>query len=603
MQLESSGAQMTRGIVGTLAALLVVGIAVPAARAVSRGSAREYVVMYDGSAAEASKAVTALGGRVVGRHDALRLLLVRSANRDFGRAAFAMPALVGAVPNRAIGRIASADDKPDPIEFEGRGKGAGTGGVTVRDPGAGGLVEPLADWQWDMRMMDATPTGSYAVTQGSPGVIVAVIDTGIDGSHPDIAPNFNRALSRNWTTDKEDIDGKCVQDPDRSCEDPADVDEDGHGTHVAGTIASPINGLGMAGVAPGVTLVNDRAGQDSGYFFLWETVNAITYAGDIGADVANMSFYTDPWQFNCPGARPAVDPTTGQPTDSPEQRAEQELILRITQGAVDYAIGKGVTLVAAAGNFHSNLDGSKVDDTSPDYPPGTEQVRLVSDWCRDVPTESDGVISVSSVGPTRAKADYSNYGAGQETGGTGDDPAGEIDVAAPGGYFRDGFGTPLFRTPATQILGPYPLEVARANKEVDGAGRPTTPFVVRDCTAEKTITRADPSPQPFSQTGCSYYQLIQGTSMASPHAAGVAALIVSRFGTPDPVRGGLTMAPAAVRERLRATATNQPCPTPATVDYTIVGRPASWNATCEGTAEYNGFYGDGIVNALAAVTP
>ena len=89
--------------------------------------------------------------------------------------------------------------------------------------------------------------------------------------------------------------------------------------------------------------------------------------------------------------------------------------------------------------------------------------------------------------------------------------------------------------------------------------------------------------------------------MASPHAAGVAALIVSQYGTPDLVHGGLTMDPALVRERLRATATNHACPLPATVDYTLVGRPASWNETCEGTLEYNGFYGDGIVNALAAV--
>ena len=101
---------------------------------------------------------------------------------------------------------------------------------------------------------------------------------------------------------------------------------------------------------------------------------------------------------------------------------------------------------------------------------------------------------------------------------------------------------------------------------------------------------------------CAYYQLIQGTSMASPHAAGVAALIVSRFGRPDRGRGGLTMDPATVRERLRATATDTPCPSPATVDYTPTGRPASWTATCAGSAEYNGFYGDGIVNALAAVT-
>jgi subtilisin family serine protease len=508
--------------------------------------------------------------------------------------------LRGAVRNQVIGRTAAAADKPDPIEHEGRG--GGSGGVTVRDPGAGGLVEPLAGWQWDMRMIGATADRSYATELGSKGVIVAVIDTGIDGSHPDIAPNFDKALSRNWTTDIPLIDGTCVSDPDHSCDDPNDVDEDGHGTHVAGTIASPINGLGMAGVAPGVTLVNDRAGQDSGFFFLWETVSALKYAGDIGADVANMSFFTDPWQYNCPGDHPATDPATGQPEDTASEKAEQAMILDDVQAAVDYAIGHDVTLVAAAGNDHNDLDGTKIDVESPDYPPGTNAARVVTDWCRDMPTEADGVISVSSVGPSGAKADYSNYGAGEETGGTGDDPAGEIDVAAPGGYFRDFFGTPAFRVPENEILGPYPLTVARAAHEVDGAGKPKSEFVVRDCSAEKTISKAKPSPQPSPITDCAYYQLIQGTSMASPHAAGVAALIVSRFGTADAQHGGLTMDPAAVRERLRATASNHACPVPATVDYTIVGRPASWTATCLGTPEYNGFYGDGIVNAAAAVS-
>lgn len=582
--------------------LILAGSLIPLTATAARSETREYVVSYDGSISAASAEVAALGGRVLETHGSLPLLLVESADPAFSRSAFASQVLRGAVVNQAIGRIASADDPPDDIENEGRAYGGGNGGVTVREPGSG-LVEPLADWQWDMEMIGATADGSYAQEQGSHDVIVAVIDTGIDASHPDIAPNFDAALSRNWTTDIEDIDGKCNQEPDHSCSDPSDVDEDGHGTHVAGTIAAPINGIGMAGVAPGVRLVNDRAGQDSGFFFLWETVNAITYAADIGADVANMSFYTDPWQYNCPSGHPATDPTTGAPTDSPEEQAEQQLVLEVIQDAVDYAVAGGVTLVAAAGNFHSDLDGTKVDDTSPDYPLGTESVRLVTDWCRDMPTEADGVISVSSVGPTGAKADYSNYGAGTETGGTGDDPDGEIDVAAPGGYFRDGFGTALFRTPETQILGPYPLAVARALHEVDGSGKPTTPFVVRDCSAEKTITGADPSPQPKHLTQCAYYQLIQGTSMASPHAAGVAALIVSRFGTPDPVHGGLTMDPAAVRERLRATASDHACPTPATVDYTIVGRPASWNATCVGTPEYNGFYGDGIVNALAALVP
>ena len=59
--------------------------------------------------------------------------------------------------------------------------------------------------------------------------------------------------------------------------------------------------------------MNLRAGQDSGYFFLSPTVDALTYAGDHGIDVVNMSFYIDPWLYNC----------RSNPADSPAEQREQ----------------------------------------------------------------------------------------------------------------------------------------------------------------------------------------------------------------------------------------------------------------------------------------
>ena len=176
--------------------------------------------------------------------------------------------------------------------------GTGKGGAKVRKLKAR-KPDPLAGLQWDMQMIGATADGSHAAQRGSDAVRVGMIDTGIDASHPDIEPNFDRELSRNFTVDDPVVDGACDTDPDRFCTDPADVDEGGHGTHVAGIIGAAINDFGTAGVAPKVDLVNLRAGQDSGYFFLGPTLDALTYAGDNGIDVVNMSYFIDPWLYNC----------------------------------------------------------------------------------------------------------------------------------------------------------------------------------------------------------------------------------------------------------------------------------------------------------------
>jgi subtilisin family serine protease len=156
------------------------------------------------------------------------------------------------------------------------------------------------------------------------------------------------------------IDGACEH---ASCVDPADEDDDGHGTREAGTIAAAINGLGVAGVAPKVTLVNIRAGQDSGVLFLQPTIDALTYAGSAGIDVVNMSFFTDPWLYNC----------LDNPADSPAEQAEQRTVREATQRALDFARANGVLPIAALGNEATDIGNPTVDDTSPDFPLGRRQ--------------------------------------------------------------------------------------------------------------------------------------------------------------------------------------------------------------------------------------
>jgi subtilisin family serine protease len=533
-----------------------------------------YVVLYENgtSLASARLAVRAAGGFLVAENRRVGVATATSSSPTFAADLLRQGSVAGVARNKPVGYNAPAMRQRRSGEDLSPAERAS---VRAKKPGGAPApaADPLGSLQWDMAMIHATPSGSYAVEPGDRDVLVGVLDTGIDGSHPDIAPNFNAALSRNFTVDIPLIDGPCASDPDGSCNDPANVDEDGHGTHVAGTIASPLNGIGMAGVAPNVTLVNLRAGQDSGYFFLQPSVDALTFAGDHGIDVVNMSYFIDPWLYNC----------SGNPADSATQQLEQRTIIAATTRALEYARRNGVTLIAAAGNEHTDMDHPTVDEISPDYPPGSEYTRNVDNSCLTMPTEGPNVVSVGAVGPSTIKADYSNWG--QEG----------VDVTAPGGYFRDLFGTPAYRTVATQILGPYPRTVAEANGDLNPDGTPNTEFVVRDCHG----------------TTCAYYQYIQGTSMASPHAVGVAALIVSRYGHPDPQQGGIALNPVQTEKILMRTAAPHACPIPPVLDYTNVGRPPSYTATCipeanfgagPGVASPNSIWGTGIVDALRAVT-
>jgi lantibiotic leader peptide-processing serine protease len=528
----------------------------------------EYVVLYSpgGSIAAVTRAIAAAGGSLVSNNAQLGYAVARSSSTSFATSLDRSPAVIGAARNRVIGvaprlqRARSGDIER--MNSERRASGRAPVAATV-DPAPTKipLAEPLANRQWDMRQIGATPAGSYARQPGEAGVLVGVIDTGIDGTHPDIAANFDAARSRNFVTDIPSIDGPCEVP---SCVDPANVDDDGHGTHVASTIASPINGLGIAGVAPNVTLVNLRAGQDSGFFFLAATLAALTYAGDIGVDVVNMSYFTDPWLFNC----------TRNPADSPAEQTEQAVIREATQRAINYARNHGVLPIAAEGNEATDLGSPTTDTTSPDFPPDTEKERTVDNSCITVPTETKGVVAVSSTGVSTRKAYYSNFGTEQ------------TDVAAPGGDLYDSADNTA--DPRNTVLAAYPERIARLNGDLNPDGTPNRPFVVRDCKG----------------TICGYYQYLQGTSMAAPHAVGVAALIVSEFGDTDHRHGGLELAASETAERLADSAVEHPCPEPRLFHYTRVradGTVADEDAFCAGPAGDNGFYGAGIVNAYAAV--
>lgn len=556
----------------------VAGTAGVAAGGATTAGARSYLVLYRDTAA-GRQAVARAGGTVVSENHAIGLAEVSSTNDRFLDDVRADAGVRAAARDRSFATARPGmghkfkDERLDGERAARRGEVAPV--PTPAEDTLGDLDEPLAGLQWDMQMIHATPEGSYAVEPGDRRVLVGVIDTGIDASHPDIAPNLDVARSRNFTTDLPAIDGPCEYD---GCVDPPTVDDDGHGTHVAGTIAAPVNDFGMAGVAPGVTLVNIRAGQDSGYFFVKEFADALTYAADSGIDVVNMSFYVDPWLYNCPSADGYVKADKGHPT--PDELAEQQAILEMVQAATAYAHDGNVTMIAAAGNDNTDLSApTRVDATSPDFfVDGNGAVvdaaytRTVTKDCLDLPNEAPDVISVSAIGPSGQKADYSNWGID------------EIDVAAPGGWYRDFDGTARHRVPENMILGPYPEAVGRALGDIDAGGNPTNPFVVKYCGTSGT---------------CAYYQWIQGTSMASPHAVGVAALIVSRYGTDDGA-GGLTMDPDVVRAILKGSAIDTEC---VPYNYAKVGRhPASaYRLKCEGSAQYNNVYGDGIVDALAAV--
>ena len=261
--------------------------------------------------------------------------------------------------------------------------------------------------------VDIDAPEAWSTTSGSADVIVAVIDTGIDISHPDLAANIwrNRGeVAGNGVDDDrngyiDDVNGWDFIGNDNSVYDSSS--EDFHGTHVAGTIAATgDNGIGVVGVAPRVRIMPVKAlGGAEGTGSSSAAAAAVRYAYANGATVVNMSW----------------------------GGGSSETLKNVIAGS------SRAVFLAAAGN-----EGVDIDVTSPQYPAG---------WAADRFGVSN-IVSVAAVDRFGAVPAFSNYGATS------------IDIGAPG-------ASVISTAPASQ------------------------------------------------------YASASGTSMATPHASGVAALLRS----------------------------------------------------------------------------
>jgi len=164
--------------------------------------------------------------------------------------------------------------------------------------------DPYWSWQWGPQKIEAD--WAWNTTIGDPSVLVAVVDTGIDWDHPDLAANYV-PLGYDWVNN-----------------DPNPMDDHGHGTHCAGIIAAVINnGIGIAGLAQ-VQIMAEKGLSAGGYGYEDWLANAIIHAVDQGADIISMSW---------------------------GGYFHSELIYE----AIRYAYDAGVLLVAAAGNEATNV--------------------------------------------------------------------------------------------------------------------------------------------------------------------------------------------------------------------------------------------------------
>ncbi|GAB3491970.1 S8 family peptidase [Amycolatopsis cihanbeyliensis] len=235
--------------------------------------------------------------------------------------------------------------------------------------------------QWNMKAIHAD--WARRVNPGRRDVVVGVLDSGIDPTHPDLRAAVDPARSASCLTGTPDT-ARSAWQPGASA----------HGTHVAGIIAAADDGHGISGVAPGVRLASIRVIDDGGHVDPAAAVCGFMWAAEQDMTVTNSSFFVDPWSLSC-----RLDD---------RQRVAREAVGR----AVEYAHAVGTLNVAAATNEAINLTPS---------PRSGDQRPRERGGCEALPAGLRDVLTVSAVTGDGVKSGYSSYGLGV------------VDVAAPGG--------------------------------------------------------------------------------------------------------------------------------------------------------------------------
>jgi serine protease len=205
--------------------------------------------------------------------------------------------------------------------------------------------DPLYGAQWGLPQINAEQ--AWATSTGA-GTTIAVVDSGVDLDHPDLAGKIAGGITFSGCPDKP-----------AGCGNGDWANGDPHGTHVAGIAAATTNnGAGVAGTAPDARILAVRVLDDAGSGTTPEIVAGINWAADNGADVINLSL----------GSLPGT------------QLLQAEL-----HEAVEAAVAKGVVVVAAAGN------------------------EFVAPFC-DSPSFADGALCVVSTDPNELRSSFSNFG-------------------------------------------------------------------------------------------------------------------------------------------------------------------------------------------------